>query len=288
MQMISEYRALRASVLRLYERAHPAGTNAHSADLGRFHEAIDQAVAESVLTFSEELDRSRDLFLGIVGHDLRNPIGAILRSAGNLLDSEEPSNHAFRAASRIVDSARRMRVIVGDLLDLTRIRLGAGGRIPVNPVDTDLARLARSIIDEHAATHPGRVIHCDARGNTRGRWDPGRIGQVLGNLLKNALEYGAADADVTVTISGESDEVILSVHNSGPAIPQPMLGSLFLPMRRLAATAPVHPAEASLGLGLYIAREIAVSHGADISAQSSDAEGTTFSVRLPRLQGSSP
>lgn len=286
-QMISEYRALRASVLRLYARAHPADARAHSDDLGRFHEAIDQAVAESVQTFSNELDRSRDLFLGIIGHDLRNPIGAILRSAGDLLDTEEPAGPCFRAASRILDSARRMRVIAGDFLDLTRIRLGPGGGIPIAPAQTDLARLARQIVDEAASAHPGHEVRLEARGNTRGRWDPGRLGQALGNLLQNAIRYGSAEAPITVTVRADPDEVAIDVHNHGPMIPEDRRDDLFQPMRRLSATTSTHPAEASLGLGLYIAREIAIAHGGDISVESSDLEGTTFTLRLPVKPGSS-
>jgi K+-sensing histidine kinase KdpD len=147
-EMVSEFRALRASVIRLWIEAHGNLKRAHLEDLTRFNEAIDQLLAESIAKHAQELDRSRDLFLGVLGHDLRNPLGAIMMSASVMMMQEGPNWPHARTASRMLDSGRRMDALIHDLLDFTRSRLGHG--IPIVRADIDLETVCRQTM--HAAS----------------------------------------------------------------------------------------------------------------------------------------
>jgi signal transduction histidine kinase len=279
-QMVSEYRALRASVLRLWAETAKNRDNLDPVDLTRFNEAIDQALAESVVDFSAEIDRSRDMLLGIVGHDLRNPLGAIIRSAADLVETEDPSSRYHRTASRILDAGRRMKSILSDLMDLTRGRLGEG--IPITRADADLAKIGRQVTEEIAVMYPNRQLSCEASGPLRGHWDGGRIGQALSNLIANAAKHGAPDGPVTVTLRGEPEKVVLSVHNLGPEISKDRQAQIFLPLQRFGPDDPGPTGEHGLGLGLFIVSEIAKAHGGWTGVESTDEAGTTFTINLPR------
>jgi signal transduction histidine kinase len=282
--MISEYRALRASVLRLWTLDTGALTGAQVDDLMRFNEAIDQALAESVARYAHDLERSRDLFLAILSHDLRTPLAAVLTSSQVLLATSDLGEPDQALATGIVRSARRMTHMVGDLLDLTHGWLGAG--IPIVRHAMDLATVVRQGVDEMAAAHPDRVLHCTTEGDLRGVWDAARLAQLLANLLGNAVQYGAPHAPVRVTVEGEPTAVVLRVHNHGPAIPASAIPGLFRPLKRLepgeAASSTTSPASANLGLGLYISERIAAAHDGTLTVTSSADAGTAFTVRLPR------
>jgi signal transduction histidine kinase len=183
-QMIAEYRALRASVIRLWTRERGEPPTGDLEDLTRFNEAIDQALAESMDRYNEELAQSKEMFLAILGHDLRLPLGAIYTSASFMLESDELEEPHRALAARIAHSATRTIEMVGDLLDFTRTRLGAG--IPVLTADMNLEDVVRDVVDEISAAHPKCPIHVDAQGELRGLWDHGRISQALGNLIGNA------------------------------------------------------------------------------------------------------
>lgn len=278
-QMVSEFRALRASVIRLWRATQtPAPTDFE--DLMRFNEAIDQALAESVSRYARDLEHSKEMFLAILGHDVRTPLGAIMMSATGLLMSQNLGQPQQAAASRILTSGTRIQQLVNDLLDFTRTRLGAG--IPLLCAALDLGEVCRQVVDEAAAYHPDRELRFEASGPERGSWDGARMGQALANLVGNAGQHGAADTPVSVTLRGTADEVVVAVHNMGPVIPAGQMHLIFSPLKRIARGATRPHDSGSMGLGLYIASEIVRAHGGRIDVASSEAAGTTFTVHLPR------
>lgn len=219
----------------------------------------------------------RERFLGIVSHDLRNPLNAILLSANALIRAEDLPTRHLKSVRRVVTSAERMARMIGDLLDFTRGRLGGG--IPITRQTTNLYLVCRHVLEELEAAHPGRELLLEAEGDFHGEWDPDRLAQVLGNLGKNALDYGAQGAPVRFTLRDEGDTVRVEVHNEGPPIPQKRLASIFEPFRRVAEEG---GPTSGLGLGLYIVRQIIRSHGGTVEVSSTEEEGTTFTVSLPR------
>lgn len=279
-EMVSEYRALRASVIRLWTKASGRLDGADLEDLNRFNEAIDQALAESVTRYTEDIDRSKDMFVAILGHDLRTPIGAVIMASQFMLETGDLEEPHLTLTTRVLRSARRMNNMVGDLLDFTRSRLGSG--VPIARRKMDLAKEASLAVEEMAAAHPDSVLQLKTSGDLRGDWDCARIGQVLSNLLGNAVQHGLAKATISVTAEGEAEEVVLRVHNRGPAIPAADLEGIFSPFKRLRSRTATDGASNSLGLGLYIAERIVTAHGGTIDVKSSDAAGTSFTVRLPR------
>jgi hypothetical protein len=272
--MASEYRALRASVLRLWvDRCAPAVPDLQ--EIIRFNEAIDQALCESIRHFSGEVDRARNLLLGILGHDLRTPLSAIQMTALHLRKLNAGSNVSV-AAERLVRSGSHMKSLLEDLTAFNRQQLGLG--INVRVADTDLGVVFDEQLQQVRAAYPAQEIALEVNGDLRGRWDPGRIQQVVGNLVVNAIRYGAPARPIRVVLSGFEDEISFRVENEGKLIPPSALAQLFDPLKR-GADRPA--AQESLGLGLYICREITLAHGGSISAESTEAR-TTFTARLPR------
>lgn len=280
-QMVSEYRALRASVIRLWTKAKGEITSADLEDLTRFNEAIDQALAESIVRYTQDLDNSKEMFLAILGHDLRTPIGAVMMSAEFMLETGELREPHLELATRISRAAKRMNRMVGALLDFTRSRLGGG--IPIVRGEMNMGKVVHDVADEISAAYPGRAVQVDARGALVGEWDCPRISQVLTNLMANALEHGSEGTDVTVTVHGNETDVEVAVHNRGPAIPQDRLHGLFNPMKQSGGMDRGGTGSTgNLGLGLYIAERIVNAHRGSITVKSSEQEGTTFTVHLPR------
>jgi signal transduction histidine kinase len=279
-QMVSEYRALRASVTILWVAQLSQTTNEDIEDLIRFNEAIDQTMTESISYYSKKLDHSRNLFLGILGHDLRNPIGAMLMSAQLTAKIGALNEHQKMLISQVVVSADRATTILDQLLDLTRARLGSGMQIIREPMD--MAFASRQLVDEMRALHPGRTFTLEISGDTAGEWDKPRIGQVLSNLIGNAVQYGFKDLPIAVTIKGGLNDVLVSVHNDGVPIPRDAIRVIFDSLIRGASD---EGDSTNLGLGLYITREIVAAHGGTVGVTSSAKDGTTFTARFPRSPG---
>ena len=279
-QMVSEFRALRASVTHLWKVRSTEATNLDIADLTRFNEAIDQVLTESVAYYSKKLDHSRDMFLGILGHDLRNPLGAIQMSAQLVLKMGTLNERQAMLISQIVASSGRTTEILDHLLDLTRARLGSG--IPVIRAHMDMAFVSRQLVDEMRAMHPDRTFTLEISGDTEGEWDKPRIGQVFSNLLGNAVQYGFTDLPIGVTIKGDSEEIVLSVHNDGVPIPSDKIGRIFGSLTRGEVKNSDQPRSNNLGLGLFITNEIVSAHGGKIGVTSSEKNGTTFTAHFPR------
>ena len=276
-QLVAEYRALRASVLRLWIDATPFDDQAVE-DVIRFNEAIDQAVAESVGHFHAQVEQARNLLLGMLGHDMRNPLSTIVTTA-SYLTTLNAGEEVTEAAEILIRSGASMRSLLDDLVDFNRTKLGLG--IKVVPSDVDLKAVVASELKQFHVAHPNRRIELTTTGNNRGRWDGPRLQQVLRNLVSNAIQYGSPDTPVRVAIRGEEAEVCLEVTNSGPTIDPSALNQIFDPLKRGSAQDDSFDARDGLGLGLFIVREIARAHGGDVEVRSDDGE-TTFAVHLPR------
>ena len=278
-QLISEFRALRASVLRLWDESDHAFDKQDIYDITRFNEAIDQALTEAAVRYLEKVAQSRELFLGILGHDLRNPLAAISGFADLIIRAKKVERNV-EFATRISISVSRMSRMITDLIELTRVQLGAG--ISVNPTQIDVQKTCSQVLSEMRAIHPERNFQLNCEGSLLGVWDEPRISQVLSNLLGNAIQHGSANSAITVTAKKVNDGIEIYVHNHGPAVPQDLLPNLFdrFVQGRSVMTND-ESQSSSLGLGLYIAKEIIVAHGGTISIQSSDVEGTTFTACLP-------
>lgn len=279
-EMVAEYRALRASVVRLWTKEQGEITSTDVEDLTRFNEAIDQSLTESVERFTKDLDKSKEMFLAMLGHDLRTPIGAVLTSAKFMLETKELPEPHLTLTSRIVSSTTRMNQMVGALLDFTRSRLGGG--IPIDPASLNMGKVVHDVVNEIKAAQPDRKIEVDARGSLTGQWDCARISQVLTNLVGNAIEHGSDRTIVTIAVQGDEKEVRVSIHNRGAAIPEDQMDGLFNAMKRQSIAAKADGPSANLGLGLYIADQIVRAHKGRIEVKSSEEAGTTFTVYLPR------
>lgn len=278
--MIAEYRALRASVLRLWGKDSDVVEQCDLDDMTRFNEGIDQAVAESVARYSSTVKQAQDLFLGILGHDLRNPLGAITITAQFLLQNTLLDSRLIKPISIIHNSGTQMSDLIDDLLDFTRTRLGQG--MPISPKQMDLADIVRQAVLEACAFHPERAISFDATGELTGNWDSARIGQVFANLIGNAIKHGSGSVPIDVVLSGQGEDVMATVHNGGKPIPENEIPKIFEPLHRSLSPSTGNRRDYSLGLGLYIAREIIQAHGGTVNVASSMEEGTTFTIRLPR------
>ena len=238
-----------------------------------------------VSSFSDVSEQKRRVefeqqLIGIVSHDLRNPLNAITLSASTLVRDERLDERCTRGARRILSSAERATRMIRDLLDFTQARLGGG--IPVEVKPLELHEHAAQVVEELHHTHPERDVRLSREGDTRGEWDPDRLAQVVSNLVGNALKYSPPGTAVTLRTRGEDTGVVLEVHNWGEPIAPERLPHLFKPLSR-GTRADVQTR--SIGLGLYIVDHIVRAHGGSVRVESSAAEGTTFTVRLPRVPG---
>lgn len=272
-QLVAEYRALRASVLRAWTAQETASRESFE-DMNRFNQAIDQAIAESVADFAAEAESWRQVFLGVLGHDLRGPLTAIMLTSELMarMTLDTPLSHQTQ---RLVDSGKRMSALLDDLLDFSRTSLGMGIRITRH--DTDLVEEFGDEIAILQTAWPDIEIEYEAPHPIEGSFDASRLREALANLVNNAGKYGAAGGNVRVVLRREPGHVVLTVRNAGEAISAATLATMFEPLRRGADCA---PEDVSLGLGLFVVREVARAHGGDVAAESS-SNSTTFTMRLP-------
>ncbi|HSV81608.1 MAG TPA: sensor histidine kinase [Ramlibacter sp.] len=277
--MITEYRALRASVLKIWARQGGGTRPEDLTDLTRFNEAIDQAIAESVGRYTKQTGTSAELFISILGHDIRNPLGTILMSAAGLVRSGKLT---AAAAAPINNAAARIKAIIEQVVDFTRAQ--ADGVMPIVRVPGNLAEQLGKVVEETQVRHPTRILRLESAGEFHGSWDEGRMGQLMSNLLGNALLYGSPWTEVTVRMWSTPADVYFSVHNFGEVIPPGERERIFQPLERGAQhAARIESREPTgLGLGLYICREIVLSHGGRLTLDSTQEAGTTFSISLPR------
>jgi signal transduction histidine kinase len=273
-ELVSEYRALRASVTRMWIDAVPV-TKESVAQIVRFNEAIDQILAEGVATFTEHLDQEADLFAASIGHDLSNPVSAVTLSARRLMTSPALPDSERTAVEVIERASQRLSGMLADLRDFTRTRLG--GFLVVQRELCDVADLVRNVVGELESAYPNRRITVECCGNLMASVDRKRVSQLLSNLVGNALQHGDESSDVQVSASREAEAITIEVRNAGPAIEPALIKRLFDPLSSRKAQSD----NSHLGLGLYIARQIALAHGGSIDVESSADAGTRFAVRLP-------
>lgn len=289
--VVSEYRALRASVLRLWRESVPQPERKDLDDLTRFNESLDQSLARGVASYSKRVDDSRQMFLAILSHDLRNPLSTI-RTAAYLVAMKNEDRATADAILMINRSTDVMVRLISDLIDFSSS--GLGRAMPLNREPVDLELLCREVIDSYRTTHADRVLRFHSDGDVNGVWDVGRIRQVISNLVGNAIQHGSPDGPITLSVtstgtpsaaSGSADSVVvLSVNNEGSPIPPDLLPTLFDPLKRYATQESVaQRTPGSIGLGLYIVREIVAANGGTVAVTSTAEEGTTFTVCIPRL-----
>jgi signal transduction histidine kinase len=273
-ELVSEYRALRATVIRLWTRQTTIDERTVD-ELTRFNEGIDQLLAESIGHFSRQLDRARQLFMGVLGHDLRTDMHVILASAERL-ERSTSKEHVEKYVPFIKDSANNIVAMVEDLLDVTRTRLGS--QLPVETCPVDAADVCKETVQAFHQLHPQCDIRMEVEGDVSGEWDKKRLHQMLSNLVRNAIQHGDATRPITLSTRGRGAYVIFKVHNFGPPIPPSLITHMFDPLQQ----GHERKDPTSLGLGLYIASTVAHSHQGTLTATSSAKDGTTFTATLPR------
>ena len=280
-QMVSEYRALRASIIKLWAKTNTQMDSEYVTDLTRFNESIDQELAESVSHYTHKVGYSKDLFIGILSHELRNPLNVISMSAQLIANVGSTNERQTMLTAQITESANRITSLVDDLLDMTRARFGSG--FAINRVAMDLEFVSRQLIDEMRAKNPARTIELEFSGDGKGQWDKARIAQLFSNLIGNAIQYSFQDSAIGVIVKCTAKEVVISVHNQGIPIPPEKIGTIFNSLSRAVVDSGEHPESVNLGLGLYITKEIVSAHGGTIDVTSSEETGTTFTVRFPKV-----
>lgn len=273
LQLVAEYRALRASVLGLYAAAHEPAKET-LADVGRFNEALDQAIAESVEFYSLEVERWRNIFLGVLGHDLRGPLNSILLTAQMLATAGTET----KVTSRLIHSGERMRELLDDLLDYNRTFIGVG--IPIHREPCDLREICVAELALRRAAHPAqRITFVAEPGVGQGAWDASRMRQALGNLVSNAAKYGDPGKRIVVSLAAADQTLRLTVENDGADIAPDVIPTWFEPYRR-GSRDEVGADRENLGLGLFIVRQIVIAHEGTIDV-TSEGGRTCFALLLP-------
>ena len=276
-QLAAEFRALRGSVLRLWG-TRSQETVPYAGDIQRFNEAIDQALAESIDRFTLDVDRGRNLFLGILGHDIKTPLNAVMLTTGALALRHANDESELKLLRRIQRNVETISTVITDLLEFVRLDLGK--EMVLNRQTADFEALAAAAIDDSQAVHPAADIRLSADGDMVGLWDEIRIRQLLRTLVEHALSSGSPDTPVLLHLRRSRGDLIVKVEYVGEELPAPVLSSLFKPMVREATTGSASENLATLGLDLYIGREIVLAHRGTITAES-QASRNSVTATLP-------
>jgi signal transduction histidine kinase len=274
-QIIAEYVVLRACVVRLWREGEASDFKTGAAELTRFAEVVDENSTAAVVQYKERETEYRDRFIGILGHDLRNPINVITLAA-TALEKLGLTEEQLKMVGRIENNARLLAGMASDILDFARGRLGSP--MPITTAPVDMGVLVREVVDSVQSLNPGCVIELGLEGDLKGDWDVERLKQVVSNLVVNAIQHGTG---TEVQVKAKSDEsfVVVQVHNAGPAIPEDLLATIFDPLVRGPAAS---RNSTGAGLGLFIVSEIVSSHLGTIAVTSTQEAGTSFIMRLPR------
>lgn len=280
-QVVSEYRALRASVIRLWLASSPQPDASDLYQLTRFNEGLDQALGESTMRFMQEVESARDFALAVLAHDLRNPLNAVVTSAECLKIAKAHDDETITTLSSIIfDSGMQMSKLIDTLLDFTGTRLGRSLSVKREPMC--LRPILESTVASFSAAHPNRTIELTGNGEAQCAVDEVRIRQMLSNLVANAIQHGAETSPIVITSWIASGEIVIQVHNDGPPIPASKIPTTFdFSAQRRTKNAGVTTELGHLGIGLYITGKIVEAHAGKISVTSTAQEGTTFEVRLP-------
>jgi len=246
----------------------------------RANQQTEEAQAESTrLRATEEELRMvaefRERLIAVIGHDLRNPLNAILMAAGLLVSANHLTDMEADLAQRILSSGRRMNSMIRQVLEFTRVRLG--GAFPLDLEEADLGVLCEQIAAELRLGMTAK-IDTSVTGRVSGTWDVNRLGEAISNVAGNAVDYATPGTTVTIDVIEIGADVVVAIRNHGPSIPEDLIPILFDPFQRGRDLRK----SGHLGLGLYIAHEIARSHGGTLAASSMDGV-TTFTMRLPKV-----
>ena len=281
-ELMAEYRALRASVLRQWMNKVKQANEFDLRDMLRFNEAIDQSLTESIGRFSALMRESQNVFLAILGHDVRNPLGAISMGTQMIMqDTDLPARH-LKVAAQVLRSSERVGDIVSDLLDYSTSHLGGG--IPVTLAPYDFSTESKSVVHEMALCHPARRFDIAIDDNIAVEWDRARVSQALSNLIGNAVQHGAKASAIAVSATLREGRVQIVVHNEGLAIPPAQINIMFDPAKSFAIKTNSERSASqtdNLGLGLYITHQIVLAHGGTIRVTSSTDQGTTMTIDMP-------
>jgi signal transduction histidine kinase len=279
-QVSAEFRSLRATVLRMW-LPHVDLTAEGLESMVCFNEAIDRSLADSIVTYSARAAEDRDLFIAILGHDLRGPLATLSMTGGLLVDPRVGGGKMMEIGNSVSRATRQMTSMVNDLLGFTRTKLRGG--MPIASLWIDLLAVCEAALADARAMHPDCDFRWETSGGLSGRFDSVRLQQLLTNLLGNAAQHGIPGQPIRFTAHGREQDVVLSVNNAGHGIPEEALERIFHPLVQLpSGEGDNAQMRTSLGLGLFIAREIARGHNGQIAVTSSDETGTTFTVTLPR------
>jgi PAS domain S-box-containing protein len=289
-ELLTRFEATTAVVIPFFVMGTPIAhaTFVFGPESGRRHTATDLEIADEIARRGAQLVENarlqaqvqqalayRERVMGILSHDLRGPVSAVLSLSETLSQRADVPDRTKVGLRHIRQSAVRMEQMISTILDFTQLRFRGVPSLDLESVD--LNALVRSIADEVRAANPKREIAIEVNGDVRGRWDASRLGQVVANLVGNAIAHGAADSPVTVRMSSNDDGARIAVSNRGPTIPVEALTKLFEPFWQGST----RTSKRGLGLGLFIAQQIVEAHGGDITVRSQNDQ-TTFTVRLPR------
>ena len=274
-QLAAEFRALRSSVLRLWG-ARSEDSAAYAEDVQRFNEAIDQALAESIDRFTTDVDRGRNLFLGILGHDIKTPLSAATLTAESLARRHMHDQEVLKLVLRIQRNVGTIGKVVTDLLEFVQIDLGT--EMTLNKTMEDFGELTATAIDDYSTVHPEPEIRFSSSSDVTGLWDDIRVRQLLRTLIDNANSSGSPQAVIHVQVSRQGDDAVVTVGNEGSAIAAPVMDTLFDPLVRDDASTGGAANESKLGIDLYLARQIVLAHGGSISAASTDGRNVVTAV----------
>ena len=270
--LMREYSKLRYIVLRELLAITPPPES-----LIRLHEGFDRAIGVAIDRYAQRREEVRSRFISILGHDLRDPLSTVKISADIMGHSNKLPDELKLVIARISRATDRMQRMIGEVLDFARGHLGGG--IPANPTLNDMADICRHVVDELGAAHPARSIALDTSGDLRGPFDRDRVSQAIGNLVSNGIEHGQGSIEVAAYESDDRARVITTVTSHGTPIAPDVLARLFDPFAR----GDTGTTRRGLGLGLYIAHQIALAHGATIDV-TSDAAATVFTITWPRVR----
>jgi signal transduction histidine kinase len=282
-QVVSEFRALRSSVLRRWRASNPAPNPGDLEDITRFNESMDQSLLKAVAAYTHRVDQIRSMFLGVLGHELRNRLNTISLSAQLVSCSGWAPADSSSALSQIEGNVQSIDRLIKDLSDFASTGLGTTMALTLAP--TNLKVLCREAVDAIESGNPVRQINLKSQGgDMRLIGDIARLRKAIYTLLANAIQRGPNEGPVTLSTSDEVSGLVLTVHHLGAAIPADLL-SMIVDSMMSSTTARDRRLQRSTGLGLYLVREIVTAHGGSVEVTSSESAGTLISVRIPRQPG---
>lgn len=280
LQLQTEYRILRSVVVSEWMKVRHSWLQQEIADMAHFHAALDRALGESTNAYVAGLDRSRDIFVGVLGHDLRGPVNTALLSIRLLEMDPQLSEQSRAAALRTERSVRQMHELAAELLEFVTSHFGRPR--PLSLSDVSMSRICEEAIGDAQMLSPDRRFVARLDDNTMGCWDGHRLRQAVYNLLRNAVEHGAVDAPIGITTRGDKGSVSVEIHSQGDPIPPGSLARVFDPFAQASSGEADMKIQGSIGLGLFIVRDVARMHGGSVSVTSTSEDGTTFRIEVPR------